>query len=178
MNTKVFIVSTKEKNNMSYAIVYSSKTGNTELLASTIKDTLPHGECIYFGNPNPAALKADTIYLGFWTDKGNCNKETSEFLNMLTNKKVFLFGTAGFGEDESYFDKILERVSEQMSKDITLIGSYMCQGRMPMAVRTRYEKMKDSPNAMPHLDQMIENFDKALSHPDAQDLANLKSSLK
>ena len=46
-----------------------------------------------------------------------------------------------------------------------------------MAVRARYEKMKNMPNALPNLDGMIENFDKALSHPDAQDLDMLKASL-
>ncbi len=46
---------------MSYAIVYSSKTGNTELLADTLHNYLPQAECCYFGNPNPAAMEADTL---------------------------------------------------------------------------------------------------------------------
>ena len=54
---------------MSYAIVYSSKTGNTKLLADTLHDCLPQEGCDYFGFPDPAAMEADTLYVGFWTDK-------------------------------------------------------------------------------------------------------------
>ena len=32
---------------MSYAIVYSSRTGNTALLAQAIRDALPQEECLY-----------------------------------------------------------------------------------------------------------------------------------
>lgn len=35
---------------MSYAIVFSSKTGNTELLADTLHNYLPQAECNYFGS--------------------------------------------------------------------------------------------------------------------------------
>ena len=48
---------------MSYAIVFSSKTGNTELLADTLHSCLPQADCCYFGNPNPAAMEADTLYV-------------------------------------------------------------------------------------------------------------------
>lgn len=34
---------------MSYAIVFSSKTGNTALLAQTLREQLPQTDCCYFG---------------------------------------------------------------------------------------------------------------------------------
>lgn len=34
--------------------------------------------------------------------------------------------------------------------------------------------MKEQPDHMPNIDAMIENFDKALSHPDEDDLNALK----
>ena len=49
----------------------------------------------------------------------------------------------------------------------------MCQGKMPLAVKERYEAMPDSPQRT----AMLENFQRALSHPDAQDLAALRSAL-
>ena len=50
---------------------------------------------------------------------------------------------------------------------------------MPLSVRCRYENMKKQPtHAMPNLDALIENFDKALSHPDAEDLEHLKQAIK
>ena len=60
----------------------------------------------------------------------------------------------------------------------TVIGSFMCQGKMPVSVRQRYEAMKAKPLHIPILDTLIENFDKALSHPDAADLEQLKQAVK
>ena len=163
---------------MSYAIVFSSKTGNTELLADTLHSCLPQADCCYFGNPNPAAMEADTLYVGFWTDKGKADESSSVFLKQLRGKQVFLFGTAGFGGSEEYFNKILKAVQKDLHSSNTVIGSFMCQGKMPMSVRQRYEEMKKQPLHLPNLDAMIENFDKALSHPDADDLERLKQAVK
>lgn len=164
--------------NMKYAIVYSSRTGNTKLLASTIQESLPQEDCIYFGELSEEALAADYIYVGFWTDKGCCDSECKKFLKKISNKKVFLFGTAGFGQDASYFDKILEKTRKVLSDSVIVEGTYMCQGKMPMAVRERYEKMKKTPGLPMDVDMMIENFDKALSHPDQADLDALKETIQ
>ena len=94
---------------MSYAIVFSSKTGNTKLLADTLHACLPQENCCYFGTPDPAAMEADDLYVGFWTDKGNADESTLDFLKQLHGKNVFLFGTAGFGGSEEYFNKILKK---------------------------------------------------------------------
>ena len=58
---------------------------------------LPQADCCYFGAPDAAALAADTLYVGFWTDKGKADADTLDFLQQLHGKRVFLFGTAGFG---------------------------------------------------------------------------------
>ena len=44
---------------------------------------------------------------------------------------------------------------------------------MPISVRDRYEKLKESPNCPANIDMLIENFDKAVSHPDQNDLDKL-----
>lgn len=155
---------------MSYAIVYSSRTGNTALLAKTIREILGEEDCVYFGPPAPQALVAETIYAGFWTDRGTCDEEMAQFLQSLTDQSVFLFGTAGFGGAPAYYDQILERVQANLKGSVHLLGRYMCQGQMPQAVRTRYEGMEDSPRRT----AMLENFDRALGHPDAGDLEQLR----
>ena len=159
---------------MSYAIVFSSKTGNTALLAQTLQEQLPQTDCCYFGAPDAAALAADTLYVGFWTDKGTADQACLELLGRLRNKKIFLFGTAGFGGSEAYYQKILANVRTAIDASNTVVGEYMCQGRMPQAVRDRYVKMKEMPDAKPNLDALIENFDQALSHPDQEDLERLR----
>lgn len=132
---------------MSYAIVYSSRTGNTALLAKTIREILGEEACVYFGPPDAQALAAQTVYAGFWTDRGTCDEEMARFLQSLTDQAVFLFGTAGFGGAPAYYGQILERVQVNLKESVRLAGTYMCQGQMPQAVRTRYEGMEDSPPA-------------------------------
>ena len=139
-----------------YAIIFSSRTGNTRKLADTIRGALPDARCAYFGEAKSADPDAEMIYVGFW------------------NKKIFLFGTAGFGGSEAYYQKILANVRTAIDASNTVVGEYMCQGRMPQAVRDRYVKMKEMPDAKPNLDALIENFDQALSHPDQEDLERLR----
>ena len=160
---------------MSYAIVFSSKTGNTALLAQTLREQLPQADCCYFGTPDAAALTADTLYVGFWTDKGKADADTLDFLQQLHSKRVFLFGTAGFGGSAPYFEKILAATRKALDGSNTVIGSFMCQGKMPQSVRERYVKMKENPEHPDNIDALIENFDKALSHPDSDDLERLKN---
>ena len=143
---------------MSYAIVFSSKTGNTALLAQTLQEQLPQTDCCYFGAPDAAALAADTLYVGFWTDKGKADTDTLDFLQQLRDKRVFLFGTAGFGGSAEYFEQILAAVQKSLDESNTVIGTYMCQGKMPMTVRQQYEKMLQQPNHAPNLEMLIENF--------------------
>ena len=54
----------------------------------------------------------------------------------------------------------------------------MCQGKMPQSVRERYVKMQASPLPIPNLDSLIENFDHAATHPDAEDLRRLTAAVK
>ena len=162
---------------MSYAIVFSSKTGNTKLLADTLHACLPQENCCYFGTPDPAAMEADDLYVGFWTDKGNADESTLDFLKQLHGKNVFLFGTAGFGGSEEYFNKILKKVERSLDRSNTVFGRYMCQGKMPPPVRARYEAMRTLPAPPANLDAMIENFDRARSHPDADDLDRLRAAV-
>lgn len=162
---------------MKYSIVFSSVTGNTRQLADAILSALPQENLRYFGPPAEIALEADRLYVGFWTDKGHCNKEISTFLKGVKGKEIFLFGTAGFGGSQEYFDKILDSVQKHIDRSNTVIGTFMCQGKMPASVRERYVKMKNSPLPIPNIDKMIENFDKAISHPDYEDIDRLKGSI-
>ena len=66
----------------------------------------------------------------------------------------------------------------RMNVSNVIVGEYMCQGRMPQSVRERYLKMKDAPNHPANLDVLIQNFDCALSPPDADDLERLRQAVR
>ena len=163
--------------NKKYSIVYSSLTGNTKVLADAIHEALPQDECEYFGVSDTVIPSSELLYIGFWTDKGNADTKTLQLLSQLKNKQIFLFGTAGFGGSDVYFRKILNQVKQFVDASNVIVGEYMCQGRMPQTVRERYVKMKEQPEPMKNLDALIENFDRALSHPDAEDLEKLKNMI-
>ena len=144
-----------------YSIVCNSLTGNTKMLADKISEILPSDD------------NDDIVFVGFWTDKGNADSKTIEYLKGLKDKKIFLFGTCGFGGSVTYFDRILTNVKKNIDSSNEIIGEYMCQGKMPSSVRERYLKMKESDNCPPNIDALIDNFDRALSHPDEKDLEKL-----
>ena len=166
--------------NEKYSIIFSTMTGNTRELADAIHRALPEENCEYFGiiKDTDAETISDMLYVGFWTDRGHADAATLDLLSKLEGKKIFLFGTAGFGGSKAYFDQILNATKESISESNTVVGEFMCQGKMPQSVKDRYMKMKESPDAPANLDQLIENWDRALTHPDADDLAAVAAAVK
>lgn len=69
---------------------------------------------------------AEMIYVGFWTDKGMADQACLELLGRLRNKKIFLFGTAGFGGSEAYYQKILANDSARPSTQVTRWSESTC----------------------------------------------------
>ncbi|WP_281655495.1 flavodoxin family protein BilS [Eggerthella sinensis] len=167
---------------MSYAIVYDSSTGNTEQLARAVAAALPSEDCVAFGRvgdvDRAALAQADRVYVGFWTNRGDCTDELAEVLVTLGGKDVFLFGTAGFGADETYFAGVVSRVLVHLPESAQVIGSFMCQGRMPAVVRSRYVQTAEAkPEQAARMQQLIDNFDKASNHPNDDDLARLRAAV-
>ena len=156
---------------MKYAVVFESRTGNTAKLAEHIKSLISPENLVFFGKPSAYAAQADLIFVGTWTDKGTCCDEIAGFLKGLSGKQIFIFGTAGFGGSPEYFNVITSRIVKNIPSGNIIKGSYFCQGKMPQSVRTRYEAIEkaDPVKAKP----MLDNFDKALSHPDKKDIENL-----
>ena len=168
---------------MSYAIVYDSRTGNTEALARAVAAALPSEGRLAFGRVDEvdraAVAQADRVYAGFWTNRGDCGDELAEVLASLADKDVFLFGTAGFGADETYFAGVMARVAVHLPESARIVGTFICQGRMPASVRARYAQTAEAkPEQAARMHQLIENFDEAASHPDDDDLARLREAVQ
>lgn len=124
------------------------------------------------------ASEADVVFVGFWCDKGSCSPAVQHFLQGLVGKRVFLFGTCGFGESDEYFAQILDRVRTYLPADAQYIGGAMCQGKMGMGVKRRYEGMlkKDPENAQALM--LIDNWNKAQSHPNEDDFSRIAAAAK
>lgn len=162
---------------MEYSIFYNSNTGNTEKLAEVIKEVLPNDGCYYFGKNDESYIDAPLVFVGFWTNKGTCDDKISNFLKSLKNKDLFLFGTAGFGGEQEYYNKILDRVEHNIDSSNKIMGTYMCQGKMPVSIVQRYEKMLTEDPDNLKIKDMIDNFHGASTHPNQEDIDRLKEKV-
>ena len=133
---------------MKYAIVYSSKTGNTAALADRLHDILPHEHCVYFGDTSHYSpeLGADLIFAGFWTDKGSCDDRTRVFLKNLQNTKIALFGTAGYAAPDYMQPAVADKFAAMLEKD-------------PEDAKAKL---------------LRDTYNEGLSHPNEEDFANFK----
>lgn len=160
---------------MKAAVMYKSLTGNTKLLAEAVKEALEEAEwnVVYSGVPD-GTIEADLYFIGSWTDKGMCDGEIAELLKTMEQKKIAFFGTAGYGGSEEYYQKLAERVKGVIPSSNEVLGSFYCQGKMPMALRNKVVVMMREYPEDKKLEVGIQNFDEALTHPDDRDLMRVK----
>ena len=119
----------------SYSIIFSSPTGNTRLLADTIRDALPEENCNYFGVSENADTQSDILFIGFWTDKGTADKATLDLLETLKNKRIFLFGTAGTRSTSKKSSQIQKRaLAAATSQSVSICVREKCRKRSGSAI--------------------------------------------
>lgn len=167
---------------MKCLVVVNSKGGNTRMVANALVDALEKAgsEAVFVDDPavvdRASVDAAEAVLAGFWTDKGDCAPEMATFLERLSGKRVFLFGTAGFGGSPEYFERILGNVRKHLSDSVEYLGGAMCQGKMGAGVRKRYEAMLAENPGDARIQAMIENFDAALAHPTEEDVARITAA--
>ena len=163
---------------LDYLVLYQSGSGNTKKIAASIFSRLPgNSKDLIDIDTDKTIPEANVYFIGFCVHRGSCSMEVSDFLSDLSGKQIALFGTCGMGDSPEYYKDIAGRVSAWIEADNDYLGYFICQGKMPQSVRERYMKMKENPEHPANLDLLIQNFDRALSHPDSEDLERLKKSL-
>ena len=163
---------------LDYLVLYQSESGNTKKIAASIFSRLPgNSKDLIDIDTDKTIPEANVYFIGFCVHRGSCSMEVSDFLSDLSGKQIALFGTCGMGDSPEYYKDIAGRVSAWIEADNDYLGYFICQGKMPQSVRERYMKMKENPEHPANLDLLIQNFDRALSHPDSEDLERLKKSL-
>lgn len=167
---------------MRIAMAVSSKGGNTRTVAHAVRQRISAAGAdvvdLKLDGDDAPASDVDAVVAGFWTDKGDCTPEMASLLEKLGGCRVVLFGTAGFGGSQEYFDRILDKVRTHLPEDATYLGGAMCQGRMAPAVRERYEAMLAQDPDNERIQAMIENFDRALEHPTENDIASIADAVE
>ena len=162
---------------MKIAIVYDSITGNTKLLADTIYELCSGIDTKIYNEYSEKILNADLIFIGSWTDKGGPSDKIKLVYDKLHNKRVFVFGTCGFGGSEEYYNRLFENTKKYIQSSNEILGYYFCPGKLSMSIKEKYEKMLvDNPNDKRIL-KMIDNYNNVLDRPNVDDLERLKDKV-
>ncbi|HBE9443636.1 flavodoxin [Clostridioides difficile] len=159
---------------MKSLILYSSLTGNTKKIACSIYEAIQGKKEI----KNISELVDDSIdyenydivFLGYWVDKGICDKNSKQVLENIHNKKIALFGTMGASTKGSYGASIIEKIESIIPKDNEILGSFICQGKIAEGLKVKYKEMLKLSPDNEHIRQQLNNHEESQSHPDEQEI--------
>lgn len=155
---------------LDYLVLYCSETGNTKQVAFQIFAALPGQNKDILGfQENRELPEAKTYFVGFFVNKGTCSVEVIRFLEHLGGKNIALFATCGTNPAPEYKKKVENQVTVWIESDNTYLGMFLCQGKMPIQIRHKYEHMLNQENQS-RVEWMLANFDEAMLHPNEKDL--------
>ncbi len=159
---------------LQYLVLYQSESGNTRTVAATIFSFLPgNSKDLIDITTNKTIPEAEVYFVGFCVHQGSCSLTVSDFLSGLSGKQIALFATCGTGDYPGCYEQIEQSVTAWIETDNRYLGAFICQGRMPQAVRQKFEEKRNSENN-DQVNRMLQSFDEALSHPDSLDLEHAK----
>lgn len=160
---------------MKTLVMYSSVSGNTKKIADTMVYEMDDYEIINSKDFRTSMIpNFDVFCIGYWVDKGDCDAQSLQVLRHMSSERIALFGTLGAAENTAYYQSIKQRV-EQHLPDATILGHFLCQGKINDALLERYrEQLKKDPDNI-HMKAQLENYEQGKTHPDEHDLALAKS---
>lgn len=150
---------------MKTLVVYSSLTGNTKMIAESIKDSIGEAE-LFAVEEAPAAEGYDVIFPGFWVDKGHADDKMLAYMETIKGKKVAPFFTLGAWPDSEHADHVFEDTKTRLEGN-QVLGHYRCQGKVDPKLLERMAQMTDNPHAM--TPERKARLEEAAKHPDTND---------
>ena len=159
---------------MKAKVLYSSKTGNTKLIAEAIFNALPAGAEIHNIGEITSLGESGLVFFGVWIDKGTMDNASREALPLIATKKVALFATLGAEPDSDHAKRALESVSVLLREQrCEIMGTFICQGKIDPAIIEMMKMMgqgQDNPHRM--TPEREARHREAAKHPDKTDLEN------
>ena len=97
---------------MKSIILYSSLTGNTKNVAEAMASVMPEGTpCVPVKDAPENLADYDTVFVGFWVDRGTANKEAAKLIETLTNPNIVFFATLGMYADSDHARESIDKAS-------------------------------------------------------------------
>lgn len=157
---------------MKNLVVYSSRTGNTKMIAEAIHSVMPKDTEIAPIKEAPDPSAYDFIAIGFWVDKGMPDQSCLSYMERVQGKKVAIFGTLGAYPDSEHARDTMKKAAEQLP-GCEIMGEFICQGKVDPKLLAAMAKMTNNP----HQDspERQARLAEAAKHPDAEDCAAAKA---
>lgn len=158
---------------MKCLVVYSSKTGNTKMIAQSIINAMSDDTDLYAVEDAPDPENYDFIAVGAWVDKGMPDAKAQTYMLRIKNKKVGIFLTLGAYPDSEHANDSMRKACGLLEgNDIRC--TFICQGKVdPKLIEMMQQMTKDNPDH-PHAmnEERKARLAEAAKHPDQGDCWN------
>ena len=160
-------------------VVYSSRTGNTKKVGEAIAAALPEGTPAIPVQQVPADLPDyECVFLGFWVDRGQADKDAADLLPKLRNKHVALFATLGADPHSPHAAESLMKAAQLLPEGKEPAGKFICQGAVDPKVIEMMYKMFPKGHVHGQSAERDALHAEAAKHPDEADLAAARAFAK
>ena len=136
--------------NNEVAVIYSSRTGNTEKVAKQLAEAL--GATCHSVKDTSAVPEGADLCVGTWIDRGTADAGAKKYIESLRGRRVFLYGTLGAEPDSQHAEKCIANI------------------------RALFAPPKDNVHAF--TEENAARYAAAASHPDENDFAQVIAAAK
>lgn len=157
---------------MKSLVVYSSRTGNTRMIAEAIHSVMPESTEIFAVENAPDPAGYDFIALGFWVDKGAPDDAMARYMDNVQGKSVGLFGTLGAWPDSDHARESMQKAVACVGGN-QVLGTFLCQGKVDPKLLEAMAKMGGT-NPHPMTEERRARIEEAAKHPDETDCENAR----
>jgi len=156
-------------------IVYSSRTGNTKMVADAIREELGGDAGFYPMKEAPSPDAYDLLIIGFWVNRGTADPSTLKYIENIRNKRIVLFATLGAYPDSDHAGKSMESVVEVLEGENEILGTFMCQGKIDPRLLEKYKTSQVMNKNHPMTSERRARHAEAAKHPDEKDLKEVRT---
>lgn len=164
---------------MKTLVVYSSLTGNTKKVAQAVAEVMPECTVVSVEEAPASPEGYDLVAVGYWVDKGMPDGRIRAWLEGVKNTRLVFFGTLGAWPDSDHARECMARgeaMAMEPSRGNTVLGSWLCQGRIDPKVLEAMARMAG--NVHPMTPERRARIEEAAKHPDEEDCRRAQAFIR
>lgn len=162
---------------MNILITYSSRTGNTKMVAEAIHSVFPSNTQLHPIETAPAPEQFDYLAIGYWVDKGQPDDLAKSYMSGIRNKRVGLFGTLGAWPDSDHARQCMEQAVKMMEDNgNTVTCNFICMGKVDPKLLEMMQKMPGAAEQHAMTPERKARLEEGMKHPDAADLERARTT--